>query len=89
MYTSAIIFAEICFFWVNGLIVQWGYITAQAANVQNKFNIDFPNKCVSIFICSIRTSYSENSYDHVNSVTENGFKCLVINVPFFWIAIGY
>lgn len=73
----------------NGLIVQWGYITAQATNVQNKFCIDFSNKCVSMFICSIRTSSTDNGYDYVNSVTKTGFKCLVSNIPFYWIAIGY
>ena len=37
----------------------------------------------------LRTSSADNRYDHVNSVTQNGFKCLVSNVPFYWLAIGF
>lgn len=74
---------------LNGLLIQWGYITSQASNVQNYFHTSFPTKCVSMFICSIRTSTADNSYDHVNSVTQNGFKCLVNNIPFYWLAIGF
>lgn len=75
--------------YANGLIEQCGYITSQASNVQNYFPISFVSKPFSMSICSIRTSTPENSYDHVNSVTQNGFKCLVYNVPFYWLAIGY
>ena len=71
------------------MLIQWGYITSQASNVQNYFHTSFPTKCVSMFICSIRTSSTDSGYDYVNSVTQNGFKCLVSNVPFYWLAIGF
>lgn len=75
--------------YANGLIEQWGCIASQASNVQNYFPISFVSKPFSMSICSIRTSTPEDSYDHVNSVTQNGFKCLVRDISFYWFAIGF
>lgn len=75
--------------YANGLIEQCGYIASQQSNVQNYFPISFVSKPISMSICSTRTSSAEESYDHVNSVTQNGFKCLVRDIPFYWFAIGF
>ena len=75
--------------YANGLIEQGGLVSSQASNVQNHFPISFVSKPFSMSICSIRTSTAENSYDHVNSVTQNGFNCLVHSIPFYYFAIGF
>ena len=74
---------------MNGLIEQGGYINSQESSVQNHFPISFVSKPFSMSICSIRTSVANHSYDHVNSVTQNGFKCLVAHIPFYYFAIGF
>ena len=53
---------------MNGLLIQWGYIASQAGNVQNYFYPTFSTKCVSMFICSIRTSSADNSQRMLNAL---------------------
>ena len=90
MYTSAIIFAEICFFWVNGFLLQWGYVSSGVRAKTLDYPIEF--SVVPTVVVGMLNYLGNSDYYGVgvDSVTTSSFRADVRDARgCAWIAIGY
>ena len=78
----------------SGLIIQWGYVTANATTKSVTFPIAFPSECLSI-TC---TDYASGDTTGITSATGISvspttttvvFTCYNVIDNFYWMAIGH
>lgn len=94
MYTSAIIFAEICFFWVNGLIIEWGYKNFTDSTGTHTW--DYPITGIKVLFgttyksSNLGSGYIERAIFSSNGVTlyQDYFASSKLAYTLYWLVIG-
>lgn len=80
----------------NGLIMQWGYVSATAPGAfRVTYPKPFPHMTSSVVCSTIRSFSGDRGYNHVWNISRTGFTALLDAHPAagskggYWFAIGY